>query len=884
MMKRFIERDIMKNRNILTTAAALLLCGWTAQAASIQEPSTVFYGKVIGVGDAQPFIIHEGTLVWTIRNGNGSNVVFNATLFPLKDGEFSYRLDIPHSAVAYDLELPDIGIPLPAVSQTNSHVSAKVNGLSVEFIGPSGSAFTAGQVTRAETYQLDMAINLKATDSDDDGMPDWWEDLMGLDKQNPSDKYMDADGDGILSLAEYLNSSNPNHDDRVPSIRTEELLVFPESVTGIRLVAVDVNSTPDDLLFTLSEIPANGKLVLRNVNEDPENPDLELSTGAQFTQSDVNSGRLVFVHDEVDPVADDAIALTVSDGVSGTNVAGTIKLSFYEEPEEPSLMSTSQQQRQRAYAAAQRSDVVLWDALRSFEDIVFAAPSSGMASTEYSISYQPKFGDEQGQVMTGGRGDDDLTGGMEDDTIVGGIGFDTLSGGGGADTFIFDEGDDASDIITDFDPLEGDRIDLGGMLAARSGMVHESVRFQISGADTLVGLNVSEGDTDFSSHVLRLEGVAVDELTAYQLVFSGKVDVGRLKLQPSVTIVATDNIASENGGNSGVFTLTRQGDLSQAVDVDILVGGSAQNNVDYSNIGSSVHFEVGQSTMTIQVSPFVDGNVESDEIVEVTLQNTDVYCLGRDIVARLMIKDLQSVVGVEVFKALGSVDTLDPAIILVTRNGQTATPLFVALNIGGKAVNDVDYQRISGYVNFAISQTTVVIEIIPKSTASLSGGAETVTVEVVGNAEEYALADNAGVSIVLVDMLDTLDVWKERVAPGDESTLSEFALLKAGGSGIDNLFCYAYGMNPDNPDRELLPQIRFRNGRLNVDVHQNPSATDLQFVVEASTDLQSWSTGLIRTVAVPELAVSAGVVTYEAVPAVGLNPRMFVRVRVIYND
>ena len=43
----------MKKLNLITVATALLLLCGIAGAASIQEPSTVFYGKVIGTGDAQ---------------------------------------------------------------------------------------------------------------------------------------------------------------------------------------------------------------------------------------------------------------------------------------------------------------------------------------------------------------------------------------------------------------------------------------------------------------------------------------------------------------------------------------------------------------------------------------------------------------------------------------------------------------------------------------------------------------------------------------------------------------------------------------------------------------------------------------------------------------
>jgi len=881
-MNRHFERDMMK-KQIILTIAAILLCTWSVQAASIEEPSTVFYGKVIGTGDAQPFIIHQGALEWTIRNGNGSNVVFTATLFPLNNGEFSYRLDIPHSAIAYELDPPDFGIPLPAIAQTNSHVSATVDGVSVEFIGPSGNAFTAGQVMRAQTWRLDMAVNVKSLDSDSDGIPDWWEDLMGLDKQLASDASGDGDGDLVSNLDEYRNATDPRHDDRKPTLVSDEILVFPESVTGVRLVAVDVDSSEDQLLYTLTQIPAAGKLILRNASENPVNPDLQLIAGAQFTQADVESGRLVYVHDETDGVEDGSFDLTLTDGVSPESASGTVKISFYSVPENLALMSTAQKQRQRAYRAAQGSETVIWDAVRSFEDVAFAAPSTGMSPVDYTSVYQPKFGDEQGQVMTGGRGDDDIRGGMADDVLVGGIGSDTLAGGGGADLFIFDEGDDPSDVISDFNPAEGDRIDLSGLLASRNGMVHESLLFQISGTDTLVKLNVAAGESDFSGPQLILAGIAIDSMTGYELVLDGMVAVGNLKLQPCITVAATDDVASENGGNSGVFTFTRRGDLSKATDVNILIGGTAQNGTDYSSIGPVVHFEPGESVVTLQVVPFADGAVEADEIVEIILQGAEGYCLGRDKLASLTVKDLQSVIGIEVLQARGSVSPTMPAVVLVKRNGQTANALFVRLNIGGKAFNGVDYNYINSFVEFAAGQTTIAVQITPTAYASLSGGAETVTLEVAADSS-YALADIASGAVVLVETIDTLASWKERVAPASATATTEFALQSSGVLGLDYLRCYAYGIDPQNPDSSLLPQISFRNGRFNVDVHQNPAAADISYIVEGSTDLQNWSTGVIRTVIVQELVEQAGVVTYEAIPAAGSTPRMFIRVRAIYNN
>jgi len=129
-------------------------------------------------------------------------------------------------------------------------------------------------------------------------------------------------------------------------------------------------------------------------------------------------------------------------------------------------------------------------------------------------------------ALDGGSGNDVLDGGTGNDRLVGGAGRDTLTGGSGRDLFAWDDRDSGStkataDLVLDFKPKEGDRLDLrlvdanprlkgdqaftfiGKGAFTKAGQV----RYEKSGKDTWVYLNT---DADASPEaVIRLKG-AVD--------------------------------------------------------------------------------------------------------------------------------------------------------------------------------------------------------------------------------------------------------------------------------------------------------------------------------------------------------------------------------------
>ncbi|MEN3943022.1 Calx-beta domain-containing protein [Prosthecobacter sp. SYSU 5D2] len=107
----------------------------------------------------------------------------------------------------------------------------------------------------------------------------------------------------------------------------------------------------------------------------------------------------------------------------------------------------------------------------------------------------------------------------------------------------------------------------------------------------------------------------------------------------TITLVATDGVASEVGNDAGELVLTRTGPLTAARQVNLSITGTAASGVDYIAIGGSRTFAIGESSISIPVTAIQDELTEGDEVVVVSITANSSYITGSPSVANVVIVD-----------------------------------------------------------------------------------------------------------------------------------------------------------------------------------------------------------------------------------------------------
>jgi len=225
---------------------------------------------------------------------------------------------------------------------------------------------------------------------------------------------------------------------------------------------------------------------------------------------------------------------------------------------------------------------------------------------------------------------------------------------------------------------------------------------------------------------------------------------------PEVTITATDGA---EGGANGSFVITRTGDTSAALDVNVApVGGNATKTTDYTFSpdyvanGTVYKFTIpaGQASLTVVVAAVNDTAAEGPETVQLYLA-VGAYQVRKQGVATLTITDndtTKPLVSIVATDSYASETAGDPGTFLISRTGPTTAALDVAVGYSGTATRGNDYPNLPTTVTIPAGAASTTLSLVPTDDSVIEVP-EDATVTISANAN-YIVNSTASAATVTI--------------------------------------------------------------------------------------------------------------------------------------
>ena len=224
-----------------------------------------------------------------------------------------------------------------------------------------------------------------------------------------------------------------------------------------------------------------------------------------------------------------------------------------------------------------------------------------------------------------------------------------------------------------------------------------------------------------------------------------------------ITVAATDPDADEEGVDPGMFTFTRNGDITEDLLVSYTVAGTATLGDDYDSLSGSVTILAGQSTATVLVTPVDDNIVELPETVDVTVAPSLTYTVGSPDTDTVTIADNDARITVEATDPDAYEANLDTGTFTFTRSGYTQKTLTVSYSVSGSATPGDDYETLPGTLIFAVGETSKTVTVTPVDDSEAEPK-ETVDVSIDASPDyEVGMPGSATVNIIDNDTIITVE-------------------------------------------------------------------------------------------------------------------------------
>ncbi len=239
---------------------------------------------------------------------------------------------------------------------------------------------------------------------------------------------------------------------------------------------------------------------------------------------------------------------------------------------------------------------------------------------------------------------------------------------------------------------------------------------------------------------------------------------------PTVTIAVAPASVAEDGATNLVYTVTRSAASASPLTINLTTSGTATAGSDYSGNVASVIIPANATTATVTIDPTVDGTVEANETVILTVAAGGDYLVGAPASATgTILNDDVPTASISVSPASVLENGADNLIYTIALSAASASPITMNLTVGGTATNGADYVVLNPPVIIPAGATSHTVVVDPNSDGSIEAH-ETVIITLAAGAGYTVGAPNSATGTILNDDFPSVTVSSVTANEGNSGT------------------------------------------------------------------------------------------------------------------
>jgi hypothetical protein len=246
----------------------------------------------------------------------------------------------------------------------------------------------------------------------------------------------------------------------------------------------------------------------------------------------------------------------------------------------------------------------------------------------------------------------------------------------------------------------------------------------------------------------------------------------------TISIAATTNQVPETGKGTSYFILTRTGDTSTNLTVNLNLSGSAAVGTDFTlnpalvSGTNSIDIPPGTNSLWIAFQTIRDSLVRGPLTATLTVMDDPTNVVGSLGEATITILDddapTKSAVSVSTPTPSVSENGTDLGSFVFSRDGSTQSPLTVYYSMGGTAVPGANYASLLGVVVIPAGQSTVNVLLQPLDDRNV--GPDTTVIATLAADAAYNISGSPAQITILNDNLTTITIFTTGAGAAEPST------------------------------------------------------------------------------------------------------------------